>query len=285
VLSPRTSRGREPRSKRWALALVFVLLTLSSIWRVRFQYARSLYQFVALPVRTPLLFVHGACQNVSDSFADRRHLQTEVERLVDELATAQRRLDELAEVNRQNERLAELLDFKQHERQTELTVAEVIGRDPNPMRRTLLIDKGAAAGISRDDPVMVPDGIVGRVVEVYRYSARVLLLQDKQSSIGAMIQRTRAMGDAMGQGNELLILRNLPPELPVETGDLVITSGMSTFYPKGLRIGVVAEHRQAPGRLVQDVSVRPSADAMRVEEVLVIRRLKPSIQKAAAATP
>ena len=281
MLGPRPGRGREPRTKRWVILFVCLLIGLSSFWGVRFEFARSAYQLVALPVRVPLLFIRSSLTSVRSSFTSRQQLEKENKQLKEQLRKANLQLDDLTEVKRQNERLAKLLEFKMRVKQSELTVAEVIGRDPNPMRFTLLINKGSSSGIGRDDPVIVPDGVVGRVIEVYRYSARVLLLQDKQSSIGAMIQRSRAMGDALGQGEEMLTLRNVPPELPVKKGDLVITSGMSTFYPKGLRIGTVAKQKHNPNLLHLEIKVQLNADTQRCEEVLVLKRLKPTAQFAA----
>ncbi len=260
---------------QFAVVILFLFMILSAFWNVRFEYAHQLYQLLALPVRVPLVAIRNNVRKTSTSFENQQKLLDDNKELKAKLHASRKLLDELDELRKQNQRLTKLLKFSKDERQTEAMVAEIIGRDPNPLRMTLLINRGKRAGIGRDDPVIVPEGVIGRIVEVYRNTSRVLLLQDIQSSIGSMIKRNRAMGDTLGQGRGLLNLRNLPHDLPVQTGDLVITSGMSTFYPKGLRIGTVVSHKQVPGQLYKEVSLRPSADAMRCEEVLVLKRLKP----------
>lgn len=278
MLSPgrplRATGAGEGRAMATALGVLLLGLAVSSSWERPTVALRTAYAYAAVPVRAPLLALRALGRGIAKTFGDVATLGDECARLRDEVGRLTREAAERHEVELQNERLRRLLDFRTRQHQVELTAAAVVGRDPHPWRRTLLIDKGSADGVGRDDPVLVTDGVVGRVVEVYRSSARVLLLQDLQSSIGAMLQRTRSTGDAQGTGEELLVMRNLPLDAGVKAGDAVVTSGMSTFYPKGLQVGTVASTRRDDKRLDLEVRIRPSADLSRCEEVLVMRRLK-----------
>ena len=62
-------------------------------------------------------------------------------------------------------------------------------------------------------------------------------------------------------------------------GDLVVTSGIDTIYPKGLVVGTV-EVVEKNGPSFKRVVVKPAVDFSRLEEVLVV--LTPTAAKEAA---
>ena len=53
---------------------------------------------------------------------------------------------------------------------------------------------GAATASPSRPPVIVPDGLVGRVVQVRPGASVVQLLNDPASTVGAVVQRTRTAG-------------------------------------------------------------------------------------------
>jgi len=167
-------------------------------------------------------------------------------------------------------RLEALLDLK---RQVALPVigARVIAYDPSLWSRSAIIDQGKVQGVKEGLPVLAPQGIVGRVVEVYPEYSKTMLIVDRKSAADAMIQRTRVRGILKGKGGNRCSLEFVPKNADVQVGDLVLASGLVGLYPKGLVFGkVTAANKKNPG-VFQEIEVTSSADLSALEEVLVVK--------------
>jgi rod shape-determining protein MreC len=167
-------------------------------------------------------------------------------------------------------RLEALLDLK---RQVALPVigARVIAYDPSLWSRTAIIDQGKIQGVKEGLPVLAPQGIVGRVVEVHPEYSKTMLIVDRKSAADAMIQRTRVRGILKGKGGNRCSLEFVPKNADVQVGDLVLASGLVGLYPKGLVFGkVTAANKKNPG-VFQEIEVTSSADLSALEEVLVVK--------------
>jgi rod shape-determining protein MreC len=66
------------------------------------------------------------------------------------------------------------------------------------------------------------------------------------------------------------VLKYLEPTGDVQDGDMVVTSGNSFIYPKGLAVGHVAEVKSEPGNLFKFARVIPETKFERLEEVAII---------------
>jgi rod shape-determining protein MreC len=193
----------------------------------------------------------------------------ENDRLMEALAREKEKNNRYREAVLANKRLRRLLAFKETLAHRVLA-AEVIGKDPSPWFKTILIDKGSKDGVSNAMPVVVPEGIVGRVVDTAGHYAKVLLLVDQNSAVDALVQRTRARGIARGGlGGKCLFDYALRKD-DIKVGDVVISSGLDRVFPKGLRIGKVAEIVKRNAGIFQDVIIAPFVDFEKLEEVFVI---------------
>ncbi len=167
-------------------------------------------------------------------------------------------------------RLKRYLEFKRTS-PFALTAVRVIGRDPSLWSASVLVDKGKEDGIVKGLPAITPEGVVGRVIEAYKGSSRVLLITDPSSAVDGMIQRSRVRGIVKGKGRDRLELVYVAKEADVKVGDVVITSGLSGIFPKGLPIGVVTEVSQGRDTFFKHVEVKPKVEMERVEELLIVR--------------
>ena len=186
-----------------------------------------------------------------------------------ELGYIRRQLHEARELHIENVRLRELLDFKQRS-VYRLTAASVIGYDPTNLSSVIIIDKGEREGISSGLAVITNDGLVGRIVEAGSKTSKVLLINDINSGVAALIQRSRQIGLVSGTLAEGLILQYLSIDSDVQISDLVVTSGLSGIYPKGILIGKVTRVREEEGSGEIVAMLEPSADLTKLEEVLVV---------------
>jgi rod shape-determining protein MreC len=173
----------------------------------------------------------------------------------------------LAEQRLENARLRRLLDLRGQVGGRSVAV-EVIGRKTDP-RGELLIARGRRDGIRVGAPVLAPDGLLGQVERVSAVSAWVLPLVSSGARAGALVERTRQAGMAVGDGHGYRI-EDMDPEADLRPGDLVITSGAGGVYPKGVAIGRISRVRREPGLSRASAEVGPLVSWREVEEVLVV---------------
>jgi rod shape-determining protein MreC len=173
------------------------------------------------------------------------------------------------EIEQANRRLRELLEFKRRIA-VKGVAAEVIGKDPSAWFKSLIIDKGSADGLSVGQPVITPQGIAGQTIEVSEHYAKIMLLIDRNSAVDALVQRTRARGVVKGDSADRCRLEYLLRKHEVNVGDIIVSSGFDGVFPKGLRIGEVAEVKQPGFEIFLDVALSPYVDFEKLEEVLVL---------------
>ncbi|MBI3287492.1 MAG: rod shape-determining protein MreC [Chloroflexi bacterium] len=228
-----------------------------------------------LPLQRALNQVGQDLSNLGQYLRDIDELRQEREELralVDRLTIEN---VELREAQIENVELRQLLQFVESNPSLQLVAAEVVGRDPLPLSRSLLIDRGSEQGIASGMPVVTARGLVGRIVEVYPRVSRVLLLMDASSSVNARIQNSRATGVVEGTGANTLVMRFIQQAEPLAEGDIVLTSGLGGNFPRRLVIGQVTAVHQSDVELFQSAEVRPAVDFLRLELVLVVMKFEP----------
>jgi rod shape-determining protein MreC len=256
-----------------ALVLSFLLMTL----QVRHEtavvtFTRQALLFVVSPfIKVTSATIQGVTATWRD-YVDLRALREENKRLQLETTTLKRRLEQLQDQALETQRLERLLAMRQASR-AEFLTARVVGKDATNWFKTILLDRGSADGIRRNQPVLAPDGLVGRVVEITPSSARVQLLTDPVSAVGGLIQRTRVTGIVSGNLGAGARVRYLPLMADVAVGDEVVTSGMGGVFPKGILIGRITSVERKSGALFQEATLQSAVDLSRLEEVLILTNL------------
>jgi rod shape-determining protein MreC len=202
-----------------------------------------------------------------------RDVQAQNEALKSQLQTLQIQIQEERAEAQRTENLRELLELRQRVG-LETVAAEIIAASPSVDFRTMTIDKGSSDGLEPDMAVISPAGVVGRVVLPSRRAAKVQMLIDQNAAAGALIERTRAQGVVIGQGDSLR-MDYVPGTADVKQGDIVVTSGIDGIYPKGVVIGTVDAVERGPGTYHR-ITVRSAVDFSRLEEVLVVTTPTPA---------
>jgi rod shape-determining protein MreC len=174
----------------------------------------------------------------------------------------------LQQVQEENLRLRRLLAFGAVV-PFETIGAQVVGRAPSFLANTLYLNRGAEDGVRSNQPVLSDSGVAGRTVLVSATGCQVQLITNGDASVGVMIERTRTPGVVRGTENMLLDLNYISNTAEVEVGDIVLTSGLDGIYPKGLPIGKVVDSQKGKTGF-RTIRVQPSADLVRMEEVLVL---------------
>jgi len=194
----------------------------------------------------------------------------EMRKQISEMVTE---LSQLEQLKAENERLRELLRFKLTS-PLELVPVEVIARNPSNTGATLTIDKGSNAGLTRNMPVITTEGLAGRLLNVEPFSAEVILLTDPRpgNSISGVIERTRELVYIYGGGKKGTCLVK-PSDLSVrlQTGDRILTSASSLYFPKNLLIGAIVEVEESADGFEQQAYLKPAVDFSRIEYLYVVR--------------
>jgi rod shape-determining protein MreC len=169
----------------------------------------------------------------------------------------------------ENERLRRELELKPLLKY-QTVAAEVVARDANAWFKRITINKGSRSGVRLDQPVVTPDGVVGRITAVGPWAAQIQLITDEHSGVGGRLTASRAAGELKGKGDGFCRFKNVSSIEKVEKGEPILTSGLDRIYPGGILIGYVESVVEGGGAIPQDITVRPAADLDRIEEVLVL---------------
>lgn len=211
----------------------------------------------------------GFFQDLWQRYAHLVHLEEENRLLREIVEELKQERVQLLESRNENDRLRALLGFQQ-DFQKPLLPAEIIAKDLSGWFQTAVIDRGTRDGVEEGMAVLSVQGVVGQVMESSRSFSRVLLITDPNSSVAAIIQRSRARGIVTGDGHELCRLKYLHQSEDAKPGDLALASGLDRVYPKGVLIGTVLDVETSDSDLFQRVVIQPSVDFLKLEEVLIL---------------
>lgn len=234
----------------------------------------TLLRYWAVSIVTPFeRFFHGIGYNVRhgwSNYVDLRRTRQQNHDLQEEIARLRLEQAAFAEDAMQGHRLQALLDFQQHYVATTVA-AQVIGTSGNDLSRVIYIDKGAKDGLKTDQAVITPDGIVGKLRDVFPHTSQVLLINDQTSGAGVLLATTRIRAILRGSTTGQILINNLTPDERIKSGEQVLSSGGDQVYPRGLPVGTIESIKIDPDHQPYTlIQLRPAANLNQLEEVLVI---------------
>lgn len=274
------SPGR--RSRAGLLFAAFTVASLLMLLASRTEPAQTLQQASARalePVRAAVAGVGEAVVGLFGTIGEIDRLRTENDQLRSELVGLEQRVAELTEAAAENVELRQLLGLTKS-LNLRLLPVRIIARDPSNLSWEVGIDAGSGAGIKVGMPVVGSangaGALAGSVVSVGPDTAEVRFVVDTRSSVVAVDQQSRALGEVQGQLGGQLVFVKVPITEKLAPGDTVVTAGLSlsptlrSAYPKGLLIGTIQAVQQDQNALTQTAFVRPALDVQQVERLLVV---------------
>jgi len=175
----------------------------------------------------------------------------------------------LREARLENIRLRQLLQFRE-KTSYDLVAARVVGRSPDPIRKTLTLNVGREHGVKENMPIISESGLVGKVnIVADNFSVGQLML-NRDFRASARVERTGVDGILRWDGASGMVLDNVAKTLDVNEGDVIITSEYSNIYPSGIYVGVVSRVTIIPGNVTKDIRIQPGVDFSRLQEVFVM---------------
>lgn len=218
---------------------------------------------------SPLKLLNSAASFVKGSIPF-HSLREENRALRDRINILNRKIETYKAIQDENDRLKDFLGFRKTAPYTTVP-AQVIGRDPSNWSNSIIINKGLNDLVSQNKAVISAKGLVGRIIEVGKRSAKVLLVTDPNSRVGVIIQRNRQGGILIGRTDGKCKMIYIALDSDVAPGDRVLTAGLGIVFPKDILVGEITSVGKEPGRLYKYAIIRTAEDLTKLEEVLCLR--------------
>ena len=186
-------------------------------------------------------------------------------------------------------RLRSLLDFSPPASCRWLAASVLSRGGTSGVWQSVRLGKGSLHGVRKGDPVVVPDGLVGRVTDVSAHTSEVMLITDPNSRVaceldvpseGIGVVRGILYGggaSAAADCNLTLLyvvdplrLRYLAREYDPAPRTRVVTSGLGQTFPKGLTVGYLIESKLEPNKLSREAMVLPAVDMASLRDVFIL---------------
>jgi rod shape-determining protein MreC len=202
-------------------------------------------------------------------YVDLRRVKRENDELKKEVSELRLERAAMAEDALEARRLRGLLNFSQGYA-AKTMVAQVIGTSGSDQSRLLTLDKGSADGLRPDMAVITPNGIVGKLRDVFSHTSQLLLINDPTSGAGVILASTRIHAILHGSDGRVVI-QNLTSDSRVKAGETVLTSGGDGVFPRGLTVGTIEKVEMDPKHQPYTlITLKAAVDLNELDEVLVV---------------
>lgn len=246
-----------------------VLMTLDQRQQ-HMESVRSALSVVVYPLQWLVDLPASSSEWFQEALSTRRMLQEENARLRTEQLVLKAELQKMEALESENLRLRELLDssFKVRDR---VLIAEIMAVDLDPYRHQILLNKGSDNDVYNGQPLVDANGVMGQVIQVSPFTSTAMLITDPGHAVPVQVNRNGLRSIALGTGSLTnLSLPYLPNNADIQTGDLLITSGLGGRFPPGYPVARVENVIRDPGESFAHIFARPLADLNRSREVLLV---------------
>ncbi len=243
-------------------------LLVISLWQPQaLAGLRSMASDAAAPVGEAGASARVGGKNFFEAIAGYYRAGSKNAALEQEMRIARVRLAEAAALKQENARLKAALGLRQAREPKPVAFARLIGSTSSSARRFAYVSAGKADGVTADMPVVSAMGLVGRVLEVGRHSARVMLLTDSESTIPVRRATDDVVAFAEGRADGTLQLRLINLGLnPLKKGDVFVTSGAGGLFRPNVAVAIV-ETLNRDGAVARMVSNPAATDYVAIEPV------------------
>lgn len=264
-------------ARTWQTA-VLAFLVIGLIALALGGYMTPLSRVVMAPVisaQTWLSTRFLAIQNFVRSPQDLTRLRQRTQELEAENARLKSEIISLEQQLSETRILSALVEFARVHPQNRYVAASVIGRDPSPFVKYVIINRGSDDGVRRGMPVVTSQGLAGRIAAVTAGASRVELITDPASSVNVRLEPSAAQAVLLGSITGELSLDMIPQSASVQVGDLVLTSGLGGNYPGNILIGQITSVRRLETDLFQRATIQPVVDFSKLEILLIVINFQP----------
>jgi rod shape-determining protein MreC len=146
--------------------------------------------------------------------------------------------------------------------------AHNLGRTTDTSAQVIMVDRGSLDGVQKGMAVITPEGIVGKVINVFPTASYVLLITDPSFAAFVVSQKHHIRGTLKGKGDSTVTVDHVENEETVEPGELFLASGDDLIFPRGTPAGQVTLVRE--GRKNKEIYLTPTGIQNGVDDVLIV---------------
>ena len=233
--------------------------------------------FVDHFLATPVHFVQdkvNELSNLMDTYKQNESLKAQ-------LIQSKTDVNKLTGLESENKELKSALKLQETLTDYQTVSANVITRDPTSWNDTLVVDQGTKDGLKTGMIAMANGGVIGRVTQVNKSTAKITLLS---SSKGIENKIPVRLGDTTNTSYGLLtgydsqqnayIITQLNTQNKFEKGSQVFTSGLGGGEsPRDLLIGTVLGEKDDKEGLNRQIYIKPASNLYDIRFVFVIERM------------
>lgn len=267
--------GRRKNVYPWIVILIIAVLILNAPPVKKFKLlkaGRILANSIIFPFKYATSAVYNGVTSGTVNFIRLKGIQKENELLNKQILEYQARLLLFSDLEKDNKKLRDMLSFKANYFGAKLMPAEIIARSGSSWFEVIEINRGSSDKIVPDSAVINEEGLVGRVLEVFRSSSRVLLITDPSSAVSVVDLETGEMGIITGNLFGPLSIKYMSANAQIKVGDKIITSGMSDIFPRGMLVGSVRSISKKDYDIFQKVDVNPAVHLSRLSRLYVVTK-------------
>lgn len=180
------------------------------------------------------------------------------------------KLNRMRAVKERNDELQNLLNFSRNS-DLSLYPVQVVGKRLDDINNTITVDAGRLQGIEKGMPFISAQGLVGKVVLTADNYSQIMPYANALFRVSATLRQSNALGIvSWNSGKHQLILNYVPQTTPVDSGEVVLTSGYSNQFPANLPIGQVVYTEPNVGEETQRIYIQPFANLNTIAEGFIV---------------
>ena len=259
---------------RWAAFIVLIGAVVLLLFLDSTGSMDNALNFIQNPISSVMGWTAARTDNLLERVAGPDDIQAarqNIALLQGQLESLRRENEELREIQGEYQLLQDLFNRARERPEFKRLTASVIGYDTSPIFRSIIIDRGTEDGVFVGMPVESARGLVGQVYRTTNRSAMVILITDNISSIPARLGSSRATGIVRGGGlGGSMSMDWINQEAQIESGEVVLTSGLGGKFPQDMVIGRIIETDRQEAELFQKAIVQPAVDFDSLEMIFVV---------------
>lgn len=159
---------------------------------------------------------------------------------------------------------------------------KIVSNTVSQLRNFLIVNKGSTDGIKKDMSVISGKGPVGVVIDVSENFCSIMSILNKDNNVSVRNKSTLNVGQLRWKGGDIMVaqLEEIPKHIKLKKGEIIETSGYSSYYPAGLPVGVVEEYSEDSESNFANIKVRLYNDFTSLRYVYLIENIeRPEIRK------
>jgi len=255
------------------IAGLFIVIAISSNTSWGSNLFGAPVRTVVTPFQSFFSWVGGGIVSFGNYFGDTAKLKAENETNKAKIIEQAEQIRKLQEFEVENKDLQKALNLIKEYDKYDKVGGNIIAKEPGNWFSTFTIDVGSDKGVKVDSPVVDGNGLVGRIVTVNAGSAVVESVIDPYSKVSGYNSRTQKLVISLRGDINLARVGKCRLEYVdenIEVGDLIVTSGISGIFPRGLPIGKITEIHQSNTQLDSYAVVQPTVEFGKLHNVFVL---------------